>query len=146
MARYTDEFRAQAVLMLEAAGWPEKRGVMVKTARQLGIKHQTLSNWARRRQNPPPQKLLPKKAFDMMQAIRQEIQAILEEFPHARPDADYKELATAMGILVDKLQLLEGKATERVELLTEQERAERLTDILDAARNRRDERATERIQ
>ena len=88
MARYSDEFRAQAVLMLEAAGWPERKGALTSVARTLGIKHQTLSNWARRVQNPPPQNMLPKKAFDLIQAIREELQAILNELPNARPDAD----------------------------------------------------------
>lgn len=146
MARYTDEFRAQAIAMLAAAGYPDVKGAIVRTARQLGIKHQTLSRWARREYNPAPHKTVLVKSFDLKEAIRDELQAILVELPNARPDADFKELATSFGILVDKLQLLEGKATERVELLTEQERTERLTDILDAARNRRDGRATERIQ
>lgn len=146
MARFSDEFRAQAILMLDAAGWPDRRGALVIVARQLGIKHQTLSNWARRVQNPPPQNMLQKKGFDLMQAIRDELQAILEELPNARPDADFKELATSFGIFVDKLQLLEGKATERVELLTEQERTDRLAAIFEAARTRRDGRDSEVLQ
>lgn len=81
-----------------------------------------------------------------MQAIRDELQAILEELPNARPDADFKELATSFGIFVDKLQLLEGKATERVELLTEQERTDRLAAIFEAARTRRDGRDSEVLQ
>lgn len=146
MARYSDEFRAQAVLMLEAAGYPETKGALTKTARALGIKVMTLSRWGRRTQNPPPNKLVSEKVFDLKEALLNEVQAILEEFPNARPDADYRELGTVLGIVVDKLQLLDGKATERVEILTEQERTTRIAELYDTARTRRDRRDSERIQ
>jgi transposase-like protein len=146
MARYTDEFRAQAIVMLEAAGWPERKGAIARTAATLHIHQRTLSRWASRQQNPPPDILVHKKRFDLQAAIQDELQAVIEELPSARPDADYKELITALAILVDKSQLLEGKATERVELLTEQERTNRLTELLDAARNRRDGRADSFVQ
>jgi transposase-like protein len=146
MARYSDEFRAQAIAMLEAAGYPDTKGAIVRTARQLGIKHQTLSRWARREYNPAPHKTVLIKNFDLKEAIRDELQAIIFELPNARPDADFKELATAFGIFVDKLQLLEGKATERVTILTDEERTERLAELLNAARTRRDGRADSIVQ
>lgn len=146
MARYNDEFRAQAIVMLEAAGWPDSKGAIMRVARQLGIKHQTLSRWSRAEQNPPPHKVVRIKTFDLRQAVRDELQAILLEMPDARPDADFKELATAFGILVDKLQLLDGKATERVEILTPEERTDRLTELLDTSRARRDGCADSIIQ
>ena len=146
MARYTDEFRAQAIVMLEAAGWPERKGALVRVARTLGIKYQTLSRWARGKYNPPPNKTVHIKMFDMVQALRDEIQAILEEMPNARPDADFKELGTVLGIVVDKLQLLEGKATERIEMMSDDERAARISAILDAARERRANATGEFVQ
>jgi hypothetical protein len=47
-------------------------------------------------------------------------------------DAQYRELATAFGILVDKLQLLSGEPTERTETKTisEEERHERVRAII----------------
>lgn len=147
MARYSDEFRAQALVMLEAAGWPEKKGALTRTAKTLGIHYQTLQHWARREQvDPETQKILYEKTFDLKAALLAEAQAILGELPHARPDADFKELGTVLGIIVDKFQLLDGKATERVEILTPQERTDRLTKLLDTARNRRDGRATDIVQ
>lgn len=137
MARYTDEFRAQAIVMLQAAGWPEKKGVLVQVAHRLGIQYRTLARWARRERNPAPDKLVYEKAFDLKRALQDEIQAILEEMPNARPDADFRELGTVLGIAIDKLQLLEGKATERIEMMTDDERAARISAILDAARERR---------
>lgn len=124
--------------MLEANGWPEKKGALTKTARALRISHQTLGHWARRQHNPPPQKLLREKGFDFLQAMRDELQAIFEEFQYARQDADYRELGTVLGIIVDKLQLIEGKATERIEMMTPDERLNRIAELYDAARARRD--------
>jgi hypothetical protein len=38
--------------------------------------------------------------------------------PDARQDADYRALTTALGIMVDKLQLLTGEPTERVDMVS----------------------------
>jgi transposase-like protein len=146
MTRYTDEFRAQAVVMLEAAGYPDNKGALVRVAQRLGIKHQTLSRWGRQAQNPPPPEMVQRKSFDLVQALRDEIQSILQEMPNARPDADYRELGTVLGIVVDKLQLIEGKATERIEMMSDDERATRIAEILDAARTRRTDAADEYVQ
>jgi transposase-like protein len=141
MARYSDEFRAQAILMLEANGWPERKGALTSTAKHLGLKHPTLSRWARKKQNPPPNELVQEKRFDLIEAIRSELRAIFGELPNARPDADYKELATSAAILIDKLQLLTGEATDRTEVLyaelTVKERVDRVTDLFERARDRR---------
>jgi transposase-like protein len=135
--RYTDEFRAQAIVMLEAAGWPQQKGALTRTAKTIGVSYQLLAHWARHQQTAS-QKLLREKTFDLIQALRDEVQAIIHEMPNARPDADFKELGTVLGIIVDKLQLLEGKATERVEVMSDDERANRIATILDTARKRRD--------
>lgn len=146
MARYSDEFRAQAIMLLEMNGYPETKGALLKTAKYLGIPQRTLSRWARRQSNPPPDILVHKKNFDLQQAIKDELQAIVYELPLARPDADYRELGTIFAILVDKLQLLEGKATERVEHFTPAERIRRIAELYDAARNRRDGSAADIVQ
>lgn len=113
--RYTDEFRASAVLMLEAAGYPDKEGALVKVARHLKMPHSTLSRWARSKNNPPPSELVQNKKIDLVASIKEEISHVFDEFGKTRQDAEYKELATAFGIFVDKLQLLEGKPTSITE-------------------------------
>lgn len=111
--RYTDEFRASAVLMLEAAGYPDKEGSLSKVARHLQVPYQTLSRWAREKNNPPPPELVQNKKIDLIAGIKNELACIFDEFGNTRQDAEYRELATAFGILVDKLQLLTGEPTER---------------------------------
>lgn len=111
--RYTDEFRASAVLMLEAAGYPDKEGALTKVAKHLGMPYQTLSRWAREKNNPPPPELVHNKKIDLIAGIKNELSFIFDEMGKTRQDAEYRELATAFGIMVDKLQLLTGQPTER---------------------------------
>lgn len=109
--RYDDKFRASAVIMLEAQGYPNVEGALMKVAEYLNVPHPTLHRWYHEKQNPAPSELVQEKRIDFTQAIRAEIQGVLGDMPNARQDAGYKDLTTALGILIDKLQLLEGKPT-----------------------------------
>lgn len=115
MARYSDDFRASAVLMLQAAGYPDTVGALTRVSEHLGVSRTTLRRWFKRESNPPPDELVREKTFDLVAAIRGEIAAILGEMPDARSEANYRELATAFGIFTDKLQLLSGEPTGREE-------------------------------
>lgn len=109
--QYTDEFRASAIVMLESQGYPDEPGALVSVASHLGIPHQTLSRWAKEAQNPAPPELVHEKTVDMCEMLRAEIRAALQAAPDAREFANYKDLITAVGIMLDKLQLLEGRPT-----------------------------------
>lgn len=113
--RYTDEFRASAVLMLEAAGYPTQEGALSRVARQLQVPAMTLSRWFKGTNNPPPNNLVNEKRIDLVQALRNEANAAVTEMAQARENASYRDLGTVLGILIDKLQLLDGKPTERIE-------------------------------
>lgn len=143
---YDDKFRASAVVMLEAAGYPTEKGALARTAEHLHVPAMTLSRWFRKAQNPPPNELVTEKRGELKDFVRSELSAIFGDMPIVRPDASYKDLATAAGILIDKLQLLENKPTERVEHsgnLTVEERASRIAAIFDAARERRTQRTAD---
>lgn len=113
--RYTDDFRASTVLMLEAAGYPDTKGALSRVSVQVGAPISTISRWFHGVKNPPPPELANEKRIDLVAAIKNEVYEILGEMPSARSEADYRALATALGIMVDKLQLLSGKPTERSE-------------------------------
>jgi len=110
--RYDDKFRASAVVMLEAAGYPDKKGAMTQVAKHLGVPMATLNGWFKASRNPPPAELRTEKRGDLVALIREELGGILEAMPNARMDASFRDLAVATGILVDKLQLLTGAPTE----------------------------------
>lgn len=110
--RYDDKYRAGAVVMLEAAGWPGAKGALTRTANHLGIQPRTLQRWALRENNPPPAHLVSEKRAELTDLLRKEIDAALGAMDEVRPDASYRDLGTVVGILTDKLQLLTGEPTE----------------------------------
>ncbi len=112
---YDDKFRATAVIMLEAAGYPEKKGALQKTADNLGIQARTLSRWFNGEQNPPPDQTVSEKRDELADLLDKEIRAALQEMDDARTEASYRDLGTVLGILVDKKQLITGKPTSRSE-------------------------------
>ena len=142
--RYDDKFRASAVVMLEAAGYPDKKGALSQVSRNLKVPNSTLHGWFNATRNPPPSEVRNEKRMSLAEMLKAEINGALGEMPSAREDASYRDLGTVAAILIDKLQLLEGKATERIEHnnITPEERANRIAGIFDAARDRRDRPAT----
>ena len=139
---YDDQFRASAVVMLEAAGYPEREGALSYVAGHIGVPISTLRGWFNASHNPPPAELRNKKRLDLREAVRAELDNVFAAMEGVRQDASYRDLVTAAGILVDKLQLLEGKPTERSEQnvsvsMTDEERAARITAILERARQGR---------
>lgn len=114
--RYDDKFRASAIAMLEAAGWPDEKGALTRVAKHLGMPLATLSRWAKEKNNPPPTEVVTEKKGDLTALIDTEIRAIFGDMPSARANAPYNHLAIAFGILADKLQLLSGGPTQRTEV------------------------------
>ena len=119
--RYTDEFRANTVLLLQGAGYPDQKGALARVSSNVGVAHSTISRWVNASRNPPPSKLVHEKRFDLIEAINHEIEGILGEMPGARKDADYRTLGTVLGIMVDKRELLSGNATARPEFTWQKE-------------------------
>lgn len=146
--RYTDDFRATAVTMLDALGYDgngDKTGALTKVSNEYNVPLSTLRGWWTAEHNPAPAEVRSIKNDEIIGLIRKEIYGALTEMPNARPEANYKDLATAGAILIDKLQLLQGKATERIEHsghVTHEERTKRITELLDTARNRRDRQSS----
>jgi hypothetical protein len=104
----------------------------------------TISRWFKAENNPPPNELVNEK--------REELSVRLEDLAHKLVDmafriaedtdteAGIQQVATSVGIVIDKVQLLKGKPTEIVDdaSFTDERRADRLTQMVDAARARRD--------
>lgn len=137
--RYDDKFRANAVVMLEAAGYPNKKGALEQVSRHLGIPHPTLHRWIKEKNNPAPSELVQEKRKELRELLEDELRAIFQEMPSARSEAGYRDLGTVAGILFDKKQLIDGKPTEITQnvSLTDEERESRITAIFDRARARR---------
>lgn len=115
MGRYSDDFRAKAVALLTANGYPSKKGAMTKTAASLDIPHATLSRWANEVQNPPPPELVREKKVELKELLQIELSKTIEAMDGKRGEALYSSLSWTMAVLTDKLILLDGGDTSRVD-------------------------------
>lgn len=113
---YDDKFRASAVVMLEAAGYPDQKGALTYVAKELRVDAMTLSRWFKRVQNPPPNEVVTEKRRDIVATLRTIAFKLADAIPDKIDDANLQQAGTVLGIVLDKLQLLEGKATERYEI------------------------------
>lgn len=109
--RYSDDQRAAVLAALDANG-----GNLSKTARDTGVPKSTLIAWRDNVHVPPSDELRTVKKLELADLIRAELAAIFEALPGKRAAASYKDATTAAGILMDKLALVEGDPTSRVEM------------------------------
>ena len=137
---YTDKFRASAVVMLEAQGYPDRKGSLTAVANHLSIPLSTLKGWYDATRNPPPTNMRNEKKGDLVAMLRSEVSSILERMEDVRDEATYQQLAVATGILLDKLQILEGKPTHIFEDVTNTDPKQKLISYLDSIAAREAER------
>lgn len=114
MARYDDKFRASAVVMLQAAGWPEREGALSQVAKHLDVPAMTLGRWAKGESNPPPNEIVDEKRVELSDLLEKALRAALGSLSYKLEEASYRDTATAIGIFTDKLQLLNDKPTQNV--------------------------------
>lgn len=114
---YTDEFRASAVLMVEAAGYPQTKGALNRVANHLGIPRQTLQRWTRGTNNPPPPDLVTTKRQDFVELLEDIMYGAAGETKkridnNELDSVTLPQLMTVAAIAVDKRRLLLGQSTE----------------------------------
>jgi hypothetical protein len=118
MGKFSDDYRASVILMLETEGYPENPYALGSVHNYLKQKapypdKSTLSKWFKGTITPPPQKIINEKKGDMVDAFKDLAWKLIA---HAGSEDTIAEMSgqqaiTSIGILVDKIQLLEGKAT-----------------------------------
>lgn len=113
--RYDDKFRASAVVMLEAAGYPGKEGALMEVSRHLGMPHNTLRNWYHEKHNPAPSELRQESKKSLSDMLEDIAYKLIEAMPGKVLDASLQQTATSMAIAIDKMQLLTGKPTGIIE-------------------------------
>lgn len=103
---YSDEEKANALAAMDANG-----GDVFNTARQMGIPYQTLQEWSKGRVHPAVLNIRQGKRADMAAALGDVAWQLLEAIPGKIDPASLTQTATAMGIAIDKQQLLLGRPT-----------------------------------
>ena len=109
--QYTDKQRAAAIAMLEGMGYPSKKGALKAVFDHTRIPMPTLYRWFHGLNNPVSSDLVNETKIDLVAAIKRELIDLFPAMAGTRDNASYKDMATSAGILIDKLQLLEGKPT-----------------------------------
>ena len=100
--------------MLEAAGYPEKKGALAAVSKSQQVPHSTLSRWARNLQNPPPSQLVHEKKIDLLAELENLLELHIRAAGETIKDAYHNQVMQGLGITFDKIQLLTGGATENV--------------------------------
>lgn len=122
MARYSDEFRAQVIALLDGANYYENKTKAVTEVYkylQGKVPMRTLYRWGNRENRPAPAKLVTEKKGNMADALEALTWALVEHAaqPDTIDDMSGREAATSIGIYIDKMRLLRGLPTEIIEVL-----------------------------
>jgi hypothetical protein len=134
--RYSDENRANALAALAGNG-----GNVGRTARELGIPVATIRRWATGERHPEAAQLSQQKKgplADRLEEVAYQLAGLLPGCKCDNPQA----LATAIGILVGKLQILRGRPNSIAAVGgTREQKPDRLRGLLgigkvDAAKER----------
>ena len=117
--RYSDDFRAGAVLMLEAAGYPGTKGALTAVAKKLKTPPRTISRWFNKENNPPPDRLVREKRGELVERLEDMAHMLLDAMgvDIGENGVDAVRAATAMGITIDKWLLLKGEPTGIVKVI-----------------------------
>lgn len=109
--KYGDEFKASSVLMLQAAGYPERPNAMRDVERATGVHRKTLLRWWRNETGAPPEEVVERERLNLLEEFEKLIGISLGFAAEAAEVAGYKDLLIGIGILFDKRQLLQGEPT-----------------------------------
>ena len=124
--RYTDEFRAGCVLMMESAGYATDKAQALRiVAKSQKVPPSTLRSWWNRLHNPdglPSAGTIPAKDYtlqktDLLTKVKRMADRLADSITDdAIDEAGLRDRVTAFAIAVDKLQLLQDKPTAIVKL------------------------------
>lgn len=137
--RYSDSDKAAALAALDA-----NDGNTHKTAKQLNIPRTTLERWVEGRVSDDVPHLRQHKKRELHESLEELAYKLVAVMPEKIDEANLQQSAVALGVVIEKMQLLRGDPTERLEhTLTDAERVSRINTLLDAARARRDGRTAD---
>jgi hypothetical protein len=108
------------------------------TARQLGIPEKTLSNWANGKRHPESAQMGEQKKGELSDALEDLAWKLIDALPKKIGKATLSQVATTVGICVDKMLLLREQRTAIAGgEMTDDERLSRLHELAERARRRR---------
>lgn len=129
--KYNDEEQAMFLLQMEVLNYPQNEHAPLEIAKQKGApSSRTLRRWWKIRHDAPIAKLVQQKKPDLIESLKELLGLHIEEAAKAvKGSEDIRALDTGIGILVDKLQLLQGEPTEINEINVTNNRARILENL-----------------
>lgn len=108
---YSDEDKAIALAALDA-----NAGDFIKTSKMLHIPRTTLIEWHKGRIHPVVTELRQEKKADLAERLEHLAGLLIDDLTSVeiRREASFGQLATGLGITIDKMRLLRGETTENV--------------------------------
>lgn len=111
---YNEDYQASCLIMLEAADYPYVRGALERVSRTTKVSTQTLRRWWKGESNPVPANVVAQKKGTVVEKLDNTVHMILDSIDLDTIEAaPLRERTTALGIVIDKQQLLSGGPTER---------------------------------
>jgi hypothetical protein len=117
--KFTEDERAMWLLQLEVLNYPKNIHAPTTVSKQRGAPHAlTLKRWWKVQNTPKIDKLIEHKKRDVIADLGHLLGLHIDAAIDAvHGNEDLRALDTGIGILVDKLQLLTGNPTERVDTI-----------------------------
>jgi hypothetical protein len=105
--------------MLEAAGYPNQKGALTAVAKKVKAPPRTISRWFNKENNPPPDRLVKEKRGELVERLEDMAHMLLDAMgvDIGENGVDAVRAAVAMGITIDKWQLLKGEPTGIVKIV-----------------------------
>jgi transposase-like protein len=132
--KYTEDKKAEVLAYYAAT-----QNNLAKTAAAYKIPKQTIHYWVKGGAvNESVSQSSDIKKGALADRLEELAHLLVEAIPNKIDEASLQQVATSLGIAVDKMQLLRSKPTEIIEdaSLSNTERAARITTLLNNARTR----------
>lgn len=112
--KYSDDNKAGILATIIVYGFPNRRGSCQYAKAVTGVRDiRTLYRWYYN----VDLGLIENKIMELEKLIEKELSLIFGEMNEKRPNATYKDLSTAAGILSDKLITIQGGVNSRTETI-----------------------------
>jgi len=109
--KYSERDKARIMAYAISVGFPQKRGSKLYASIVCGIDRKTVKKWYKQ----VDIELLEFEIMKLKELLDNELNQVFTEMETKRKDSSYRDLTVALGIISDKLILLEGGATSRNE-------------------------------
>jgi hypothetical protein len=122
--KYSDKQKAGAILLVQAAGYPDTVGAINRVSKEQKIPQRSLYRWVTQGVHSSDPEAAASMA-ETMEETRQELVELIENTVRkalksmaeadVRDGATYRDFAWAAAVLIDKLQVLNGQPSQHIQ-------------------------------